>query len=104
MSTMHHFLISHVGSIFTLRLPENVTTGYSWVFDIPPSIQVVSDTRQSVPSGKLGQSGTRVLVLRPSQTGTFSITARYIRPWIPTQAVKLYNMTLLVTNPPLFRV
>ena len=73
------------GSVITVRLQENPTTGYQWNLTTTPGLRVISDNY--VPSdttGKLvGSGGTRVWDISATATGEQKINAVYKRSWEP---------------------
>ncbi len=92
---------ARVGSIITLRLAENPTTGYSWNLTTSAGLQVVNDTYQpSDTTGKMvGSGGTHVWDIKAVQTGTQTISAMYMRPWEPmTGNETAFTMTVNVAR------
>ncbi|MDO9034555.1 MAG: protease inhibitor I42 family protein [Methanoregula sp.] len=73
------------GSVITVRLQENPTTGYQWNLTTTPGLRVISDNY--VPSdttGKLvGSGGTRVWEISATAKGEQKINAFYMRSWEP---------------------
>ncbi len=82
-----------------LRLPENPTTGYTWMLSVPGGLSIINDTY--IPddiSGKLvGSGGTHVWFLKAVQPGVQAISGVYGRPWeSKSDTWTLFNLTLLV--------
>ena len=73
------------GSVITVRLQENPTTGYQWNLTTTPGLRVISDNY--VPSdttGKLvGSGGTRIWEISATAKGEQKINAVYMRSWEP---------------------
>lgn len=73
------------GSIITVRLQENPTTGYQWNLTTTPGLRVISDNYiPSDTTGKLvGSGGTRVWEISATAKGEQKINAVYRRSWEP---------------------
>jgi inhibitor of cysteine peptidase len=73
------------GSVISVRLQENPTTGYQWNLTTTPGLRVISDN--FVPSdttGKLvGSGGTRIWDISATAKGEQKINAVYMRSWEP---------------------
>jgi inhibitor of cysteine peptidase len=88
------------GSVITLKLQENPTTGYQWNLTTTPGLRVISDNY--VPSdttGKLsGSGGTHVWEISATAKGEQKINAVYMRSWEPvTGNENTFSMTVIVT-------
>ena len=88
------------GSVITVRLQENPTTGYQWNLTTTPGLRVISDNY--VPSdttGKLsGSGGTRVWEISATAKGEQKINAVYMRSWEPvTGSETSFSMNVIVT-------
>ncbi len=87
------------GSLITLELQENPTTGYQWNLTTTAGLVVTGD--RYVPSdttGKLvGSGGTHIWDITAAQTGEQKITGVYKRPWEPvTGNETTFSMTIVV--------
>jgi predicted secreted protein len=71
------------GQRFTLALPENVTTGYSWALELSPGLAVVSDEYAQTPGseGRPGAGGTHTWTIEATAAGTQVLAGHYRRPW-----------------------
>jgi inhibitor of cysteine peptidase len=72
------------GTQFTVTLPSNITTGYSWRIARDPNpkiLKVVGSEYIQPSSGAMGRSGTEVWTFRAIAKGTQSVTMEYARPW-----------------------
>lgn len=85
---------------FQLRLPENPSTGYTWMLTVPEGLSITNETY--IPddaSGRLvGSGGTRVWSLKAVQPGVQVITGVYSRPWESRldSGALFFNLTLVV--------
>ncbi|MDP3564258.1 MAG: protease inhibitor I42 family protein [Methanoregula sp.] len=87
------------GSIITVRLPENPTTGYRWNLTTTPGLQVTGDTYvSSDTTGKLmGAGGTRIWEIKAAVPGEHKINAVYMRSWEPVSMNETgFSMTVIV--------
>ena len=79
-----NFLTS-TGSEIIISLTGNATTGYAWNFssDSPSAYQILQDEYQpdEHPQGMVGVGGHHIFHIKTLQKGTFTISARYYRPW-----------------------
>lgn len=73
------------GDVAVIKLSENPTTGYRWVFETEPEQQNVISVIHSKfiePSASLiGAGGTKEYKFQINNTGTIKIRGYYIRPW-----------------------
>lgn len=69
-----------LGDDVLLRLPENPTTGYRWVFSLPAGLSQVADDYAAAGSAP-GSGGERVLHLRAAAPGQHVVTAVLNRAW-----------------------
>lgn len=68
------------GAIFTIRLDENPTTGYSWNASTSTGLKVLNSTY--VGGGNmLGAGGVHEWTIEASGSGAQSFNATYERPW-----------------------
>lgn len=81
------------GTVVTVELPENPSTGYSWAYTLDARVgEVIADN--FISSGdQLGSGGMRVLKLQISGSGILAM--EYVRPWenIPADS---YSVTFKV--------
>jgi predicted secreted protein len=68
---------------FSVVLPSNPTTGYSWNIDVdnPSIISVQSQKYKPDSSGRVGVGGTTTWTLLTHEKGNAAITYSYQRPW-----------------------
>lgn len=74
-----------IGEEITISLAGNATTGYSWLFTstngtLFKAIQE-SYAPDIHPTGMVGVGGKFTYKIKTLKKGTFSIIARYYRPW-----------------------
>lgn len=72
------------GNKFTITLPSNVTTGYSWRQGNKPSASVAKflDSKYNNPSEQIpGKGGSETWTFQAVGKGTTSIVLEYARPW-----------------------
>jgi predicted secreted protein len=89
------------GSPFAIRLAENPTTGFSWNASASPGLAILSSdfTENSHPEGMVGVGGTRTWTLISNDSGTYTFTAIYKQPWVPTTGNETgYNLTVNVVH------
>jgi inhibitor of cysteine peptidase len=87
------------GSLITVKLAENPTTGYSWNLTTSSGLRVTNDTY--VPlyfTGKMvGSGGTHIWDISADARGSQQIQAVYKRPWEPaTGNESTFSMTVVV--------
>ena len=74
-----------VGKELSIQLNGNATTGYAWNFssDSPTAYQIIEDdyVENKHPEGMVGVGGLHIYHIKTLQSGQFTITARYYRPW-----------------------
>ena len=68
-----------VGSVLTVRLPENPGTGYRWTMDTAAGLEAAGDRFEG--AGGIGSSGTRELQFRASRVGSFDLRMKHWREW-----------------------
>ena len=70
------------GEVYTLELPSNPSTGYTWTFNLKVSqiitIKEVSDGR---PSDTPGASHETIFEIKGIQKGNVKVTFTYQRVW-----------------------
>jgi inhibitor of cysteine peptidase len=72
------------GSRFSIELPSNATTGYSWNFVTPVDeniIRLVKAEYRNPDSALIGAGGTQVWVFEALQPGMTTIALEYKRSW-----------------------
>lgn len=71
------------GTVFTLKLPENPTTGYSWKLEQSEGLSLVRDEyiQDEAPQGMVGVGGVHVWEIKATAGESQQINAVYIRPW-----------------------
>lgn len=69
------------GTIFTIRLDENPTTGYSWNASVTSGLTVLNSTYVSGASGLMGAGGVREWKIEATTAGAQQFNAVYERPW-----------------------
>jgi len=74
-----------VGEKFSIRLPENPTTGYGWEMITKPENQdvVLEVKNEFLPDqrGLIGAGGERVFQYQAKESGKVDIYGFYRRPW-----------------------
>jgi inhibitor of cysteine peptidase len=85
---------------FQLRLPENPSTGFTWMLSVPQGLSIRNDTYipDDTTGRVVGSGGTRVWSLKAVQPGVQTISGIYSRPWESrTEPGTLsFNLTLVV--------
>jgi len=77
-------IVAHAGSTFTITLPANRTTGYSWALEDPlnASILAARGKRYVAPSTTvMGAPGAEVWTFAAIAHGKTLISLKYARPW-----------------------
>jgi inhibitor of cysteine peptidase len=75
------------GTGFTLRLPENPTTGYTWNLTPPEGLIIVKDGFIAPDTKLVGAGGTREWVFSSKEKVTTLVHAEYRRPWVPAGTI-----------------
>jgi len=74
-----------VGDEFSIKVPENPTTGYSWRFRTKPKSQMVisqiSDRFEEPKNSSLGAGGEHIFVWQAVNAGEAEILGFHMRPW-----------------------
>lgn len=89
-----------LGQAIEIRLDENPTTGYRWVFKMTPQLE--SDDSFEMKSSKsnqralVGAGGVRVIKLKPAQKGAYDIKATYQRSWETKAPIQTISYHLIV--------
>jgi inhibitor of cysteine peptidase len=93
-------IIVNKGDQFSIELPSNITTGYSWEFatSINTDYLTVVQTDYINPDTKLeGAGGTQVWIFKANQPGSTTIQLEYKRPWevdVPAIKTALFEVTI----------
>jgi predicted secreted protein len=71
-----------LGEPFTVRLYENVTTGYHWEVEVTPGLEIVrTEYETDCKDDQTGCGGHRTWTLKGIEKGEQKFTGRYLRPW-----------------------
>lgn len=91
-------------NLIYMDLPENPSTGCTWVFEVPEYLELIKDefvapTFDDVPEmmRPVGVGGTRYLEFKGKKAGSFVLTLKYGHEWaIDTEAydTREYQITL----------
>jgi inhibitor of cysteine peptidase len=87
------------GSVITVKLAENPTTGYIWNLTTSSGLHVTNDTYvPTYTTGKLvGSGGTHIWDITADAHGSQQVQAVYKRPWEPaTGNETMFSMTIVV--------
>jgi inhibitor of cysteine peptidase len=96
-------ITAKVGEDFTIKLPANLTTGYSWrMGEIKPPIVREKDYKynQTANTQRLvGAGGEEVWTFKAVRTGKVVISLEYIRPWeVDVPPIKKADFTIIITK------
>ncbi len=80
------------GTEFSLTLPENPTTGYSWHLSPSPGITLLSDEFIPPTSPLMGAGGTHTWIFMGKERGEQIVYAEYRRPWVPSGTVTYQDL------------
>lgn len=85
-----------VGSILTVRLQENPTTGYSWSVEAANGLEKVGDSFEA-GAAAIGAAGVRVLQFRATLPGSRELRLKYWREWEGEDSVtNRFNINIIV--------
>ncbi|MGE5397754.1 MAG: protease inhibitor I42 family protein [Chitinophagales bacterium] len=92
------------GDTFTLQLPSNPSTGYSWgpvEFDQKVLKQ---ESQEQIPSktGAIGSAGSEQWVFKANKAGSTQIKVSYSRPWEGRPPAKQYALDVKVIAPQIY--
>lgn len=73
-----------MGHIFTIILPENESTGYSWHSEVTCGLKIIKDEYES--NERKGEMGKRIWTIKATKKGLQDFTAYYQRSWDPEYA------------------
>jgi predicted secreted protein len=68
-----------VGTIISVRLNENPTTGYRWTADASTELEQLGD--RFAPGEAIGAAGIRELQFRTTKVGSYEIHMKNWREW-----------------------
>lgn len=80
------------GTEFTLTLPENPTTGYSWDLSQSPGITLLRDEYIPPTSQMMGAGGTHAWYFKGEKSGDQVVYGEYRRPWVPSGTVTFKDL------------
>jgi predicted secreted protein len=69
-----------MGSVVTLRLKENPTTGYRWTVATAPELEQIGD-RFELGGSAIGAAGVRVFEFRATRVGEHELRLKNWREW-----------------------
>lgn len=69
------------GTVFTVRLNENPTTGYTWNATATAGLTVLNSTYIGSNSGLMGAGGVHEWTIQATGTGAQQFNATYERSW-----------------------
>jgi inhibitor of cysteine peptidase len=93
-------IIVNTGARFSIELPSNATTGYSWEFATPVDtgyLTVVKTDYINPDTTLQGAGGTQVWVFETVKPGSTTILLEYKRPWevdVPAIQTVLFDVTI----------
>ncbi|EMB4684636.1 protease inhibitor I42 family protein [Klebsiella pneumoniae] len=103
IKTVHRKLVAQ-GKLFTVKLPSNPSTGYTWILrTLPYPISLVSSIYRQSSSckpGMTGCTGEQIYTFRAEKSGQGTIELYYGRPWEPEQHVYKKQTELVVITKP----
>lgn len=74
-----------IGQTAVITLPENQTTGYSWLFEVTPEEQdIIGNIKEKYIHQKtklVGSGGVKEFSFKAQNTGKADIYGYYRRPW-----------------------
>ncbi len=84
------------GSIITVRLIENPTTGYRWKVESSGTMELVGDSFEGT-GGAIGAAGARVFRFRAVRPGSNTLRIKNWREWEgESSIIGRFNATVLV--------
>jgi inhibitor of cysteine peptidase len=93
-------IIVNKGDRFSIELPSNATTGYSWEFGTPIDTEYLTFVKTDYinPDTTLvGAGGTQVWIFETIQPGLTTIQLEYKRPWevdVPALQTAQFDVTI----------
>jgi inhibitor of cysteine peptidase len=91
-------LCLNLGDTLMIKLPSNVTTGYSWTITTPAATleQLVSD-RERAKDAPVGAGGFQTFRFTAKSAGDATLELKYFRPFEKDKpAAKTYKITVSV--------
>lgn len=89
-----------VGEQFTIKLPENPSTGYQWNLQTDPKSQMVvsvlSDQFTHSKSELIGAGGDRIFQYQATNSGTVRIYGFHRRSWERQEIRPAFKFTIVV--------
>jgi inhibitor of cysteine peptidase len=83
------------GSVLTVRLKENPTTGYRWFVSMIEGIEIISDHNDA--GGPIGASSVRVFKFRLNKTGSYNLKMKHWREWEgEASVIDRFNIKIIV--------
>ena len=71
-----------VGEEVNISLAFSAGTGYSWLYEKPAELDMVSDSvKNCAAPGVCGGKNAREVVVRPVAKGSFTLHCILVRPW-----------------------
>lgn len=75
---------ANVGDVVVVRLPENMTTGYTWAMTVADGLKLTGSEYEGPAGGgepAVGAGGTRVLTYTVEKSGRLTINGNYVQSW-----------------------
>jgi inhibitor of cysteine peptidase len=86
-----------IGESFTVVLPGNPTTGYSWVVDgIDPAILAATEPAYVGDSDLIGSGGAFTFTFTAMGAGETTVRLVYERSWEQTEPLETFTLTVTV--------
>lgn len=87
-------VVSAVGRLFEIGLPEPATSGYVWsLANLPPELHLVKEQRQTPAVGKQGRGSRHTFQIKASRPGRYQLNFQLKRSWEPQSVdVKTVNV------------
>lgn len=84
-----------IGTVITIDLPANPTTGYDWYPQDVKNLDVYEkDYHADQNQHAEGSGGNLTMKVKAKEKGTYLFTATYKRPWEPFENGKQYLVNL----------
>lgn len=89
-------LEANIGSLITVRLEENPSTGYRWAIDTKDDLEFESDHFEITKSA-IGAAGERVFQFRASKVGSHRLLMKNWRAWEgDSSIIDRFSVTIFV--------
>lgn len=72
------------GHEFTIELPENESTGYTWDAETTCGLKIIKDKYK--PNKRIGEAGKCIWIIKATGKGLQEFSAYYERDWNPHYA------------------